>query len=254
MAGSADDSERLLISTAFFGDKIGNDIMPLLADYQKLSKDIANAPIVDAKTLKMIGDYNDGMDALTAKMKVFVAYIFKAYDTYSKFVAKIAEAAATFGFEMADAVTPGGTASGAASSAMRLTPMGGALVAVGADGSTRPTSVASSDAKKSEAAKALLAAIGGAGKSEKDKAADTKGGPGGLSNVSGNVIGVGSNPIVNELKEQQGIAREQLTCLQILAQRLGYTASVLDITASGATPSTPANSSTNRSATVTKTK
>ena len=67
-------------------------------------------------------------------------------------------------------------------------------------------------------------------------------------------IGVGSNPIVNELKEQQGIAREQLTCLQILAQRLGYTASVLDITASGATPSTPANSSTNRSATVTKTK
>lgn len=254
MAGSADDSERLLISTAFFGDKIGNDIMPLLADYQKLSKDIANAPIVDAKTLKMIGDYNDGMDALTAKMKVFVAYIFKAYDTYSKFVAKIAEAAATFGFDMADAVTPGGTASGAASAALRATPLGGALVAVGADGSTRSTAAASTDAKKSEAAKALLAAIGGAGKSEKDKAADTKGGAGGLSSVSGNVIGVGSNPIVNELKEQQGIAREQLTCLQILAQRLGYTASVLDVTASGATPHTPANASPNKSPTVTKNK
>ena len=87
-----------------------------------------------------------------------------------------------------------------------------------------------------------------------DKAADTKGGPGGMSNVSGNVIGVGSNPIVNELKEQQGIAREQLTCLQILAQRLGYQSSVLDVTASGATPHTPANASPNKSPTVTKNK
>jgi hypothetical protein len=250
MAGSADDSERLLISTAFFGDKIGNDIMPLLSDYQKLSKDIANAPIVDAKTLKMIGDYNDGMDSITAKMKVFVAYIFQAYDTYSKFVAKIAEAAATFGFNIADTVTPGGTAAGLASGTLRM----GVLANIGADGSTKPTGSTAPEAKKNEAAKALLAAIGGAGKDEKDKAADSKGGPGGMSNVSGNVIGVGSNPIVNELKEQQGIAREQLTCLQILAQRLGYQSSVLDVTASGATPHTPANASPNKSPTVTKNK
>jgi hypothetical protein len=250
MAGSADDSERLLITTAFFGDKIGNDILPLLSDYEKLSKDIANAPIVDAKTLKMIGDYNDGMDSITAKMKVFVAYIFQAYDTYSKFVAKIAESAATFGFDIMDKVSPGGTASAITSGALSM----GVLANIGADGSTKPTGSVATENKKGDAAKALLAAIGGAGKDEKAKAADTKGGPSGLSSVSGNVIGVGANPVVQALQEQQGIAREQLTQLQIIAAKFGYAATYMDVTASGATPSTPANSSTNRSATVTKTK
>jgi hypothetical protein len=252
MAGSADDSERLLISTTFFGDKIGNDILPLLADYEKLSKDIANAPIVDAKTLKMIGDYNDGMDSLTAKMKVFVAYIFSAYDAYSKLSSKIAETVATFGFNIADKVTPGGTASGLVQSAMTRPSPIGALVAMGASGSTKPTGPAASEAKKGEAAKALLAAIGGAGKTEKEKAADTKAGASGISSVSGNVIGVGQNPVVTALQEQQGIAREQLTQLQIIASKFGYAATYMDVTASGATPNTPANASPNRSPIVNK--
>jgi hypothetical protein len=132
--------------------------------------------------------------------------------------------------------------------------MGAALVAIGADGSTKPTGSVAPENKKGDAAKALLAAIGGAGKDDKDKAADTKGGPSGLSSVSGNVIGVGSNPVVQALQEQQGIAREQLTQLQIIAAKFGYAATYMDVTASGATPSTPANSSTNRSSIVNKTK
>lgn len=254
MAGSADDSERLLITTALFGDKIGNDIMPLLADFEKLQKDIADAPIVDAKTLKAIGEYNDGMDRLNASMVKLVAGIFSAYEAYSKWASKVAEDAASGIFGFLNKIGLGGAASSAVTTAMPLTPMGAALTTMGADGSTRPTGGAKAPANADARAKALLAAIKAGGKDEKDKAADSKSGPGGLSNVSGNVIGVGSNPIVNELKEQQGIAREQLTCLQILAQRLGYTASVLDVTASGATPSTPANSATNRSAAVTKNK
>jgi hypothetical protein len=254
MAGGADDSERLLITTALFGDKIGNDIMPMLNDFQKLQKDIADAPIVDAKTLKAIGEYNDGMDRLNASMVKLVAGIFSAYDAYSKWAAKVAEDAASGIFGFLNKIGLGGAASSAVTGAIPLTPMGAALTTIGADGSTRPTGGAGGPANADARAKALLAAIKDGGKDEKDKAADSKSGPGGLSNVSGNVIGVGSNPIVNELKEQQGIAREQLTCLQILAQRLGYQSSVLDVTASGATPHTPANASPNKSPTVTKNK
>jgi hypothetical protein len=228
--------------------------MPMLNDFQKLQKDIADAPIVDAKTLKAIGEYNDGMDRLNASMVKLVAGIFSAYDAYSKWASKVAEDAASGIFGFLNKIGLGGAASTAVTTAMPLTPMGAALTTMGADGSTRPTGGAAGPANADAKAKALLAAIKAGGKDEKEKAADSKSGPGGMSNVSGNVIGVGSNPIVNELKEQQGIAREQLTCLQILAQRLGYQASVMDVTASGATPSTPANSATNRSAAVTKTK
>jgi len=241
MAGSADDSERLLITTAFFGDKTGNDILPMLAEYEKLTQDIANAPIVDAKTLKMIGNYNDGMDSITAKMKVFVAYIFAAYDAYSKFTAKIAEGFATFGFNIADKVSPGGTASGFAQGALKYNPATAPLVAMGADGATKQTGPAASDAKKGEAAKAILAAIGAAGKDEKSKAADSKGAS--ASSVSGSVIGVGQNPVVSALQEQQGIAREQLACLQVIAGRTNGAAVDPNLTNKGATPNTPATRS-----------
>jgi hypothetical protein len=240
MEGSADDSERLLISTAFFGDKIGNDILPMLADYLKLSKDIANAPIVDAKTLKMIGDYNDGMDGLTAKMKVFVAYIFSAYDAYSKFIAKIAEGAATLGFDLMDKVSPGGTASSITQAALN-NPISGPLVAMGADGATTASGSTTTDAKKSEAAKAILAAIAGTPKEEKAKAADTKSSSTSASSVSGSVIGVGQNPVVTALQEQQGIAREQLACLQVIAGRTNGVAVDPNLTNKGATPVTPAS-------------
>ena len=240
LAGSADDSERLLITTAFFGDKIGNDILPMLNDYLKLSKDIANAPIVDAKTLKMIGDYNDGMDALAAKMKVFVAYIFKAYDTYSKFAQKIAETVAEFGFKVADKILPEGMAANLAISSITSTPMGGALSAMGADGSVKSVAAPSSDAKKGEAAKALLSAIAASAKPEKDKAASSKS-EGSISSVSGNVIGVGQNPVITALQEQQAIAKEQLACLQVIAARGPNAGPPADLTEKGGTPSTPAS-------------
>lgn len=73
------------------------------------------------------------------------------------------------------------------------------------------------------------------------------------NSMSGNIIGVGSNPVVIALQEQQAIQREQLAYLQIIASN--KTASpAADVTASGATPSTPANASPSRAALLTKNK
>jgi hypothetical protein len=254
LGGGADDSERLLITTALFGDKIGNDILPMLNDFQKLQKDIADAPIVDAKTLKAMGDYNDGMDRLNASMVKLAANLFNVYNNYSRWASRVAEDAATGVFSFLDRFAPG-AASSAVTGAMTRTPMGAALVAMGADGSTAPTGTTTAAAGGADRSKALLAAIkAGGANTEKEKAADTKGTTSSTGAISGNVIGVGANPIVTALQEQQGIALQQLTCLQVLAAKYGYTASVMDVTASGATPSTPANSSTNRSPLVTKSK
>lgn len=240
MAGSADDSERLLIATAFFGDKIGNDIMPMLADFQKLQKDIADAPIVDAKTLKAIGDYNDGMDRLNASMVKLVAGIFSAYDAYSKWASKVAEDAASGIFGFLNKIGLGGAASSAVTTAMPFTPMGAALTTMGASGSTTPARGATSAADAARAgqtAKSLLDAINKQ-KPEKDKAADTK--PGSNSSVSGNVIGVGQNPVIAAMQEQQAIAREQLACLQTIAGRSAPNTPSPDLTNKGAVPVTPA--------------
>lgn len=73
------------------------------------------------------------------------------------------------------------------------------------------------------------------------------------SSVSGNVIGMGANPVVTALQEQQVIAREQLACLQTIAGTATQTPA-RDVTASGATPSTPANASPSRAALLTKKK
>ena len=72
--------------------------------------------------------------------------------------------------------------------------------------------------------------------------------------VSGNVIGVGANPVVTALQEQQAIARASLTQLEIIAAQFGYAATYKDVTASGATPRTPANASPSRAALLTKNK
>ena len=72
--------------------------------------------------------------------------------------------------------------------------------------------------------------------------------------VSGNVIGVGANPVVTALQEQQAIARASLSQLEIIAAQFGYAATYKDVTASGATPSTPANASPSRAALLTKKK
>lgn len=240
MAGSADDSERLLILTTMFGDKIGNDIMPLLADFQKLQKDIANAPVVDEKTLKLIGDYNDGMDRLNAKMKVLVAHIFSAYDAYSKWMSKVAEDAANGMFGFLNFIGIGGAASSAVTTAIPMTPMGGALTAMGATGSTTATPAAQPAGAANTKAQALLAAIKAGTSPEKDKAADTKGTTSTASAVSGNVIGVGQNPVVSAIHEQVEIAKQQLDYLRILASKGPANGPSPNLTNKGATPVTPA--------------
>lgn len=75
----------------------------------------------------------------------------------------------------------------------------------------------------------------------------------GVNSVSGNVIGVGANPVVTALQEQQAIAREQLACLQTIAGK-SMSASSVDVTVSGVTPQTPANASPSRAALLTKNK
>lgn len=240
LQGSADDSERLLITTTFFGDKIGNDIIPLLNDFQKLQKDIANAPIVDEKTLKMIGDYNDGMDRLNAKMKVLVAHIFSAYDAYSKWMSKVAEDAASGIFGLLNKIGIGGAASNLVVNAMPMTPMGSALVAMGADGSTTPTGQAKA-ANTGEKTKALLDAIKAGTKTEKDKSADTKGSSSNATGVSGNVIGVGQNPIVSAIHEQVEVAKQSLEFLRMIAAKGPSAGPSPNLTNKGATPVTPAS-------------
>jgi len=87
----------------------------------------------------------------------------------------------------------------------------------------------------------LLAAIGGAGKSEKDKAADIKAaGSSGMSSVSGNVIGVGQNPVISAMHEQIELAKQQRDYLAIIAAKGQPAGSPGDITNKGATPVTPA--------------
>jgi hypothetical protein len=73
------------------------------------------------------------------------------------------------------------------------------------------------------------------------------------SSMSGNIIGVGANPVVTALQEQQVIAREQLAVLQVIASK-GPSGPTGDVTASGATPHTPANASPSRAALLTKNK
>ena len=239
MSGSADDSERLLILTTMFGDKIGNDIMPLLNDFQKLQKDIANAPVVDEKTLKLIGDYNDGMDRLNAKMKVLVAHIFSAYDAYSKWMSKVAEDAANGLFGFLNKIGIGGAASNAVTGAMPLTPMGSALTAMGATGATTPVAVAPSAGATNTRTRAVLDAIKAGINPEKDKAADTKGKDMTATGVSGNVIGVGQNPVVSAIHEQTELAKQSLEYLRMLATKSPANAPSPNLTNKGATPSTP---------------
>lgn len=59
------------------------------------------------------------------------------------------------------------------------------------------------------------------------------------SAISGNVIGVGANPVIAAMQEQTQIAKEQRDYLAIIASR-PVQQSVANITDKGATPSTPA--------------
>lgn len=244
MAESSDDSERLLIATALFGDKIGNDIIPLLGNFEKLQRDIANAPIVDAKTLKLIGDYNDGVDRLNSGLKVLVASLFGVYDAYYKWSSKVAEDIASGMFGILNKFGIGGAASNVVQGAMVYNPIGFAAVKSGlADGNIKPTSAAASTTSSGERAKAILDVIKSTQKTEKEKAADTKGQTGGstATSVSGNVIGVGQNPVVTAIHEQTELAKQSVEYLRMLATKTPNTPPA-NLTEKGGTPVTPATS------------
>ena len=242
MGGGANDAERLLIMTTLFGDKIGNDIMPMLNDFQKLQKDIADAPVVDEKTLKAIGDYNDGMDRLHATWVGVVGAIFAAYNAYSKFMQRVSEDIASGMFNFLNMIGLGGV-SGAATTLIPKTPIGAAAGAIGLDGSTKPGAPAAGGDSGARA-KAILDAIRKGDKNEKEKAADTKGAMTGssssASSVSGNVIGVGSNPVVSAIHEQTEIAKQQLEYLKLLGGPSMRSGPSPNLTEKGGTPSTPA--------------
>lgn len=243
MEGSADDSERLLIATALFGDKIGNDIIPLLGNFEKLQKDIANAPIVDEKTLKLIGEYNDGLDRLNSGAKVLTANLFSLYDAYYKWSSKVAEDIASGMFGILNKIGIGGAASDVVQGAMPLNPIGFAAVKSGlADGNITPSGSTASSSGNAARTKAMLEAIKAGTKTEKDKAADTKGQTGGNSStsVSGNVIGVGQNPVVSAIHEQTELMRMQLEYLKVLGVPTMRDPSFWRITEKGGTPATPA--------------
>ena len=208
MSDATTEADRLTIAQGYFGDKIGNDIIPMLVDVAKLHKDIAKAPIVDADTLKMIGEYNDQIDELIAKFKVLTAY----------------------GFNIAtNKYTPWGA--GAYVAQQSVNSMLGVEDVAKAAPASKPGS-----------ASMVLDALKKPEKAEKEKAADTKGSTpsGTASSVSGNVIGVGQNPVITALQEQQAIAREQLACLQVIAARGTSSGPPADLTQKGGTPVTPA--------------
>jgi hypothetical protein len=242
MEGSADDSEKLLITTAMFGDKIGNDIIPLLASFEKLQKDIAAAPIVDEKTLKLIGEYNDGVDRLSAKLQVLAARFFQVYDAYSKWMSKVSEDVANGMFGLLNKVGIGDAASTATQLGLKFNPMAGPLVSMGADGS-RAEPGAAPTANNAQRTKTLLDIIKAGTKTEKDKSADTKGKDASVSSVSGNVIGVGQNPVVSAIHEQVEVAKQSLDYLRMIASQKGSNLPSPGLTDKGATPITPASRS-----------
>lgn len=221
LAGSADESDRLLITTTFFGDKIGSEILPMLSEFKKLQKDIADAPIVDEKTLKVLADYNDKIDRIILKMKVFVATLLKINEFLNPRGAEV------------DPVTK------------QIVP-GWRMNEIDKEREEARKKNAPSTSSQSKAVLDVISKQNGGKpkevKSETDKAANTKGSTpsGTASSVSGNVIGVGQNPVVSAIHEQVEIAKQQLDYLRIMATKGANAGPPADLTDKGATPNTPA--------------
>jgi len=227
LSDSASDSDKMLIATTFFGDKIGNDILPLLGEMRKLQKDIAEAPIVDDATLKKIAEYEDGMNRLTVQAKTFLATLFKINDFLNP--------------------GPGGIdpKTGKYVPAWRMREIKeekakeeAAAAALKTKGASKPIIEAIQRQAEGKQTKEKET------KTEKDKAADTKGQSvaSSATSVSGNVIGVGQNPVVSAIHEQVEIAKQQLEYLRMMATRTTASGTSPDLTNKGAVPQTPATS------------
>ena len=63
------------------------------------------------------------------------------------------------------------------------------------------------------------------------------------SHVSGNVIGVGANPVLSAIHEQVELAKQQLEYLRMIASKGDKAGPPADLTEKGATPDTPASPS-----------
>jgi len=213
MSGAATESDKLTIATGFFGDKVGNEIIPMLGDVLKLQQDIANAPIVDAETLKMLDEYNDKIDKMIAKFKVAVAQYFRLVEIIEKY-----------------------------------TPQGIVIKYVrdkflGTNEAPQPA--AQAPEKQADTAKKVIESLKKPEKEkepkkEKEKAADTKSIETTATSVSGNVIGVGQNPVISAISEQIELAKQQRDYLAIIAAKGQPPNTTGDITNKGATPDTPA--------------
>jgi hypothetical protein len=79
-------------------------------------------------------------------------------------------------------------------------------------------------------------------KKEKEKLPEIRGISTDANSFSGNVIGVGQNPVISAIHEQTEIAKQQLEYLRLLAYK-NATAPSPNITDKGATPATPATGS-----------
>jgi hypothetical protein len=142
----------------------------MLGDVLKLQQDIANAPIVDAETLKMLDEYNDKIDKMIAKFKVAVAQYFRLVEIIEKY-----------------------------------TPQGIVIKYVrdkflGTEEAPQPA--AQAPEKQADTAKKVIDSLKKPDKDkepkkEKEKAADTKSIETTATSVSGNVIGVGQNPVIS---------------------------------------------------------
>jgi hypothetical protein len=175
-----------------------------------------------------------------------IANLFGVYDAYYKWSSKVAEDIATGMFGILNKFGIGGAASNAVTNMMPLTPLGFAAVKSGlADGNVKPTSAASTT-PSGDRAKAILDVIKSGQKTEREKAADTKGQSGqsggtSATSVSGSVIGVGQNPVVSAIHEQTELAKQSVEYLRMLATKTPNTPPA-NLTEKGGTPVTPATS------------
>jgi hypothetical protein len=64
-----------------------------------------------------------------------------------------------------------------------------------------------------------------------------------VSSDTGNVIGVGSNPVLSAIHEQVELAKQQLEYLRMIAAKGDKAGPPPDLTEKGATPSTPSSPS-----------
>jgi hypothetical protein len=219
LSDSASDSDRLLIATTFFGDKIGNDILPLLGEFKKLQKDIADAPVVDNKTLKQIAEYDDKISSIILKLKVFLTTLIKINEFLNP------------GPYGTDPVT-GKPIPPWKRKEMEENKKKEEAAAV--EKKVKGTSSPIIEAIKKQSAKEKEP------KKEKEKAADTKAIETTATSVSGNVIGVGQNPVISAIHEQIELAKQQRDYLAIIASKGQPGGTTGDITNKGAIPQTPA--------------